>query len=55
MPNYRTEVTFNYPDYAEFIVDADDNDDAEYKALELMKERFPEAVMINVDTIEEIA
>lgn len=54
MTAYEVDTVCNIPQYDNFIVDADGLEDAHFKAVDLMKEKFPEGSHFDVEEIKEI-
>jgi hypothetical protein len=54
MPAYEVVTVCNVPQYENFIIDADGLEDADYKAVELMKGKYPEGSHFDVEEIKPI-
>lgn len=53
MPIYEADYSFKLLDGGTLILTADNIEDAELETLEYVKETFPDALEIEVDTIKE--
>lgn len=54
MTDYEVFTVCNVPKYESFILVAEGIEDAHYKAVDLMKEKYPEGSHFDVEEIKEI-
>lgn len=52
--NYEVDYAYELPQFEVLNVDADDAEDAEFKAMVILKELHPDATRINIEMIKKI-
>lgn len=54
MPAYNVAFSYNVEEFGETVINADDEEQAEYFALEYVRETYPEGNSVSIEKIKEI-